>query len=210
MALFPVKLGDFSYPVPHDLLCQTCGLFLRQSLSPPYSVAARPDLTNFQAFLKALSGDEIEITRANYADLSHLAEEFECRTLLSRLAAFRESPQYRIPLLEDQIQRQEQTIAELRQSLAAHEIAIAELRAERIDRASARAIAKKELSAQIGQLHRDFMRETDRKLANSKSWHSDAISELDARLSELEVEVSPRPAMQAERLRRFIEKHRSH
>jgi hypothetical protein len=91
-------------------------------------------------------------------------------------------------LLEDRIQRQEQTICDLRTSLtsalsavsalsrdigelrgfqACHETAISELRVAQFDRAGVAAIAREELSAPLRQLRTDITRETDEKLSRA-------------------------------------------
>jgi hypothetical protein len=204
--MFPLVLGDLPYHLPHLSLCQTCDLFFKHNPSQPYHITTRSDPLNFQTFLKAIAGEEIEITGANYSDLLHLADEFQCSDLQLRVAAFRESPQHRISLLEDRIQRQEQTICDLRTSLtsalsavstlsrdvgevrgfhARHETAITELRVAQLDRAGVAAIVKEELSAPLRQLRTDITRETDNKFLRdigelhwSQTAHEVAIAEL--------------------------------
>jgi uncharacterized coiled-coil protein SlyX len=166
---FPLVLDDVLHPVPHLSLRQSCKLFSNQGPSPPYHVRTQPDPVNFRTFIKAIVGDKIEITPENYSDLSRLSKEFRCFPLLLQLAAFRESPEHRISLLEDRLALQEQEMTGLKtlliSQLSAFVEAKAAFRALKNHRDKVNTFVLEQISSQTLQLRAEIAQETEEKLS---------------------------------------------
>jgi hypothetical protein len=63
----------------------------------PYRVESPVSLSTFQSFVSALKGDTLKITHANFAELSHLSEEFGFTELIAKLKEFTQPSQSSLP-----------------------------------------------------------------------------------------------------------------
>jgi hypothetical protein len=79
------------FPIQGLVLRQTCTAFSTNPLPPQYFITSTVSSKAFHKFLSALKGEELEVTQANFPDISALCNEFGFEL---------ESPTYRIGRLE--------------------------------------------------------------------------------------------------------------
>jgi hypothetical protein len=95
-------------------------LSLHQQCSAPalqgvnsYQVTAQVSSSNFQLFIDALNGKDIQITNENISDLTQLATEFQCSVLDAKLLVFQTSSEHQLWLLKSRVSEQEKRIGDL-------------------------------------------------------------------------------------------------
>jgi hypothetical protein len=112
-------LCDTSFAVGLRPLIANCDLFADGDpvTTSPYRIKSKVPLKVFQQFVKAIEGEAVEVTSQNFSCLTQLCDEFGFQTLSSKIADFRNSPEFKdsaddearlqISGLEEQISQQE-------------------------------------------------------------------------------------------------------
>jgi hypothetical protein len=90
------ELRGTVFEVQSVMARQACDVLARRPRALQWVVRSKASSEIFHAFLSAIEGKPVEVTKENVDGLSELCSEFQCWSLSARIAAFKETPAYQI------------------------------------------------------------------------------------------------------------------
>jgi hypothetical protein len=107
-------LGGASFPVERLVTCQVCDALAGNHQIEEFPVQSQVTTDILQLFVSAVQGEVIELTNENIEGLSSLCDEFQFKSLSQRVAAFKNTPAYRVAQLEERFAQLEVEVSALR------------------------------------------------------------------------------------------------